>query len=129
MDKDDVLMVDDLITYKEAMLDIDSDKWLKAMKSKMDSMYTNQVWNLVEPFERIKPIGCKWVFKRKIDMDGKIQTYKARLVAKDYNQRQGVDFGKTFSHVAMIKSIRIILAVTAYHDYEIWQKGCQNCIP
>ena len=91
------------------------------MKFEMDSMYTNQVWNLVEPPEEIKPIGCKWVFKRKTDMDGKVQMYKARLVTKDYCQRQGVDFDETFSFVAMIKSIRIMLAIATYHDYEIWQ--------
>ena len=48
-------------------------------------------------------------------------TYKARLVAKGYRQRQGVDYDEIFSHVAMIKSIRILLTIAAYHDYEIWQ--------
>ena len=42
----------------------------------MDAMYVNQVWTLVDPLERVKLIGCKWVFKRKIDMDGKVQMYK-----------------------------------------------------
>ncbi|KAL4361537.1 hypothetical protein GQ457_04G016670 [Hibiscus cannabinus] len=63
------------------------------MRSEMDSMSENQVWTLVEPPEGIKPIGCKWVFKKKTDMDGNVQTYKGRLVAK----------------------------VAAFHDYEIWQ--------
>ena len=54
-------------------------------------------------------------------MDGNVQTYKARLVAKGFRQRQGVDYDETFSPVAMIKSIRILLAIAAYHDYEIWQ--------
>lgn len=103
------------------MLDIDSEKWLEAMKSEMDAMDTNQVWTLVDPPEGIKPIGCKWVFKRKTDVDGKVQTFKARLVAKGYKQRQGIDFEETFSPVAMLKSIRILLAIAAYHDYEIWQ--------
>ena len=54
-------------------------------------------------------------------MDGNIQVYKARLVAKGFRQVQGVDYDETFSPVAMLKSIRIILAIAAYHDYEIWQ--------
>ena len=62
------------------------------MKSQMDSMYTNQVWTLVDALEGIKPIGCKWVFKKKTDVDGNVQTYKARLVAKGYRQRHGVDY-------------------------------------
>ncbi|KAL4360754.1 hypothetical protein GQ457_04G019050 [Hibiscus cannabinus] len=63
------------------------------MRSEMDSMSDNQVWSLVEPPEGIKHIGCKWVFKKKTDMDGNVQTYKGRLVAK----------------------------VVEFHDYEIWQ--------
>ncbi|KAM2527672.1 hypothetical protein TB1_024900 [Malus domestica] len=107
--------------YTEAMSDIDSKRWQEAMKSEMDSMYQNQVWTLVDPPEGIVPIGNKWVFKRKIGVDGNVETYKARLVAKGYRQREGIDYEETFSHVAMIKSIRILLAIAAYHDYEIWQ--------
>ena len=54
-------------------------------------------------------------------MDGNVQTYKCRLVAKRYRQRHGVDYDEIFSPVAMIKSIRIMLAIAVYFDYEIWQ--------
>ncbi|KAK8665988.1 hypothetical protein V6N13_006141 [Hibiscus sabdariffa] len=84
-------------------------------------MSENQVWTLVEPPEGIKPIGCKWVFKKKTDMDGNVQTYKGRLVAKGFRQIHDVDYDETFSPVAMFKSIRILLAIAAFHDYEIWQ--------
>ena len=84
-------------------------------------MSDNQVWDLVEPTAGVKTIGCKWVFKVKTDMDGRPQTYKARLVAKGYRQIHGIDYDETFSPVAMVKSICILLAITAYHDYEIWQ--------
>ncbi|KAM1772047.1 hypothetical protein ACFX11_046791 [Malus domestica] len=107
--------------YIEAMSNIDSKRWQEAMKSEMDSMYQNQVWTLVDPPEGIVPVGNKWVFKRKIGVDGNVETYKARLVAKGYRQRERIDYEETFSPVAMIKSIRILLAIAAYHDYEIWQ--------
>ncbi|KAK8600564.1 hypothetical protein V6N12_050417 [Hibiscus sabdariffa] len=90
----DVILVDqdEPKTYQEAMSSPDSEKWLEAMRSKMDSMSNNQVWTLVEPLEGIKPIGCKSVFQKKTDMDGNVQTYKGRLVAKaafhDYEIRQ-----------------------------------------
>ncbi|KAM2676504.1 hypothetical protein EV1_003163 [Malus domestica] len=106
--------------YTKAMSDIDSKRWQEAMKSEMDSMYQNQVWTLVDPPEDVH-VGNKWVFKRKIDVNGNVETYKARLVAKGYRQREGIDYEETFSPVAMIKSIRIFLAIAAYHDYEIWQ--------
>ena len=52
-------------------------------------------------------------------MDGKMTVYKARLVAKGFKQILGVDYDETFSPVAMFKSIRILLAIAAFHDYEI----------
>ncbi|KAL4361336.1 hypothetical protein GQ457_04G018620 [Hibiscus cannabinus] len=116
-----ISQADEPKTYQEAVASPDSEKWLEAMRSKMDSMSENQVWTLVEPPEGIKPIGCKWVFKKKTDMDGNIQTYKGRLVDKGFRQIHGVDYDETFSPVAMFKSIRILLAVAAFHDYEIWQ--------
>jgi transposase InsO family protein len=116
-----VLDTEDPLTYAEAMASPDSAEWLGAMQSEMQSMYDNQVWNLVDPPVGIKPIENKWVFKRKSDMDGNLTTYKARLVAKGFKQIQGVDYDETFSPVAMFKSIRIILAIAAFHDYEIWQ--------
>ena len=54
-------------------------------------------------------------------MEGNIVTYKARLVAKGYRQKEGIDYDETFSPVAMLKSIRILLAIAAHYDYEIWQ--------
>ncbi|KAK8653271.1 hypothetical protein V6N13_127280 [Hibiscus sabdariffa] len=127
----DVILVDqdEPKTYQEAVASSDSEKWLEAMRSEMDSMSENQVWTLVEPPEGIKPIGCKWVFKKKTDMDGNVQTYKGRLVAKGFRQIHGVDYDETFSHVAMFKSIRILLAVAAFHDYEIWQMDVKNRFP
>ena len=96
------------------------------MKSEMNFMYENQVWTLVDPPKEIKPIGCKWVFKKKTDMKGKVVTYKARLVAKGYRQKQGGDYDETFSHVPMPKSIRILLVIVAHYDYEKWKMGVKT---
>ena len=119
----DVLLLDDAEpkTYEEAVMGPDSEKWLEAMRSELKSMADNQVWNLVEPIGEVRPIECKWVFKKKIDIDGNVHIYKARLVAKGFCQIQGVDYDETFSPVAMLKSIWILLAIAAYHDYEVWQ--------
>ena len=84
-------------------------------------MYDNLVWTLVDIIPGQRTVGCKWIFRKKTDMDGKAHTYKARLVAKGYTQTQGIDYDETFSPVAKIKSIRIMLAIAAFHDYEIWQ--------
>ncbi|GJU16609.1 retrotransposon protein, putative, ty1-copia subclass, partial [Tanacetum coccineum] len=113
--------LDEPANYKEAMASPKAAKWKEAMKSEIQSMYDNQVWNLVDTTPGLKTVGCKWIFKKKTDMDGKVHTYKARLVAKGYTQTHGIDYEETFSPVAKIKSIRIMLAIAAFHDYEIWQ--------
>ncbi len=59
--------------------------------------------------------------KKNTDIDGNVQTYKGRLFAKGFHQVHDVDYDTTFSPVAMFKSIRILLAIAAFHDYEIWQ--------
>ena len=107
---------DEPTTYHEAMMSPYSKKWLQAMKSEMQSMYDNQVWNLVDPPEGAKVIGCKWVHKIKHDM-----TFKSRLDAKGFKQTHGIDYDETFSPVVMLKSIRILLAIVVYYDYGIWQ--------
>ena len=111
----------DPTSYQEAMADSDSSHWVKAMKTEMESMDSNQVWELVEPPANIKPIGCKWVYKRKRGSDGKVETFKARLVAKGFTQKEGIDYEETFSAVAMLKPIRILLSIATCLDYEIWQ--------
>jgi len=119
----ELLLLDDdePTNYAEAMMDPDSEKWQSAMRFEIDSMGDNQVWNLVDPPDRVRPIECKWIYKKKKDMDGNVHVYKAQLVTKGFRQVQGVDYDETFSPVAMLKSIRIILAIAAYFDYEIWQ--------
>ena len=91
------------------------------MKSEMESIVINGVWTLIDPPKEIKPIGCKQIFKRKRGANGKIETYKAHLVAKDYRQHYGIDYDEMFSPVVMLKFIRIMLAVAVHLDYEIWQ--------
>ena len=57
------------------------------MKFEIDSMYSNQVWNLIDVPKGVTPIGCEWVYKTKIGVDGQVETYKVRLVAQDFRQK------------------------------------------
>ncbi|GJZ61773.1 retrotransposon protein, putative, ty1-copia subclass [Tanacetum coccineum] len=107
--------------YQAVLSDPESDKWLEAMNAEMQSMKDNQVWNLVDLPPNCKIVRSKWLFKKKTDMDGNIHTYKARLVAKGFTQTYEVDYEETFSPVADIKAIRILIAIATYYDYEIWQ--------
>jgi Reverse transcriptase (RNA-dependent DNA polymerase) len=79
-----VFDVEDPLTYVEAVDRPNSNKWLETMRSEIQSMYDNTVWNLVAPPVGVKLIANKWVFKRKIGMDSNMTVYKARLVAKSF---------------------------------------------
>ncbi|GJZ10294.1 retrotransposon protein, putative, ty1-copia subclass [Tanacetum coccineum] len=107
------------VNYKAALLDPKSDKWLDAMNAEMQSIKDNQVWRLVDLPPNCKTVGRKWLFKKKTDMDGNVHTYKDRLVANGFTQTFGVDYKETFSPVADIRAIRILIAITTFYDYEI----------
>ena len=99
------------------------DKYLgnlqSAMKVEIEFMYSNHVWELVELSVNVKLIDCKWVYKRKRGFDGLVETFIARLVAKGFTQKKGIDYKETFSPVAMLKSIQVLLSIAAHFDYEI----------
>ncbi|GJU11970.1 retrotransposon protein, putative, ty1-copia subclass [Tanacetum coccineum] len=89
-------------------------------------MKDNDVWDLVDLPPNSKTVGRKWLFKKKTDTDGAIHTFKARLVAKGFTQTYEVDYEETYSLVADIIAIRILIAIAAFYDYEIWQMNVKT---
>ena len=109
----------DPVSFSEAIGSSDSDKWIDAMNDELRSMDQNKVWELVELPERYKTVGCKWVFKTKRDSKGNIERHKAKLVAKGFTQKWGIDFKETFSPISKKDSLRIIMALVAHFDLEL----------
>ncbi|KAK1696021.1 hypothetical protein QYE76_012718 [Lolium multiflorum] len=84
-----VYLVDDTPTsISEAYASQDADYWKEAVRSEMDSILANGTWEVTDRPYGCKPVGCKWVFKKKLRPDGTIEKYKARLVAKGYTQKE-----------------------------------------
>jgi hypothetical protein len=75
-------------------------KWREAMEEELKSMSSNDVWDLVEMLDGAKRVGYKWVYKIKYDFKGKIKRFKARLIAKGFTQREGIDYIETFSPIS-----------------------------
>ncbi|PKI59228.1 hypothetical protein CRG98_020391 [Punica granatum] len=84
-------------TYGEAMASRDAAFWKEAINDEMDSILFNNTWVLVDLPQGSKPIGCKWVFKRKNNPTGGSPTFKARLMAKGFRQNKGLHYFDTYA--------------------------------
>ncbi|GJX22789.1 zinc finger, CCHC-type containing protein [Tanacetum coccineum] len=71
--------------------------------------------------DAMKPLGCKWIFKRKLNVDGTVEKFKARLVIQGFKQKSGIDYFDTYALVARISVIRLLIALASIHSLIIHQ--------
>jgi hypothetical protein len=96
------------------------------MKAEIDALEDNNTWKLVDlPLGKCA-IGCKWFYKVKLKADGSLERYKAQLVAKGYNQSEGLDYYETFSPVAKLTTVRCLLVVAAEKDWYLHKLDVNN---
>ncbi|GJS82422.1 zinc finger, CCHC-type containing protein [Tanacetum coccineum] len=108
-------------TYDEAMQSRDAAFWKEAIDDEIGSIMENNTWILSNLPSGCKPLGCKWIFKRKMKVDGTIDKFKARLVIQVFKQKEGIDYFDTYAPVARITTIRFLLALAAIHNLVIHQ--------
>ncbi|GKA23983.1 zinc finger, CCHC-type containing protein [Tanacetum coccineum] len=108
-------------TYNEAMQSRDAAFWKEAIDDEIGSIMENNTWVLSDLPPGCKPLGCKWIFKRKMKVDGTIDKFKARLVIQGFRQKEGIDYFDTYAPVARITTIRLLLALAAIHNLVIHQ--------
>ena len=108
-------------TVSEALSYPGREEWKSAMEMEMNSIYSNDVWDLVELPANRRAIGSKWVFKEKTRDDGTIERYKARLVAQGFSQQPGLDYEETFCPVIRYESLRSLIAIAAQKDLQLHQ--------
>ena len=99
----------------------DASFWKEAINDEMDSIMSNQTWELVDLPLGSKLIRRKWVFQRKYHTNDMIQTFKVRLVAKGYKQKEGIDYFDSYVSMAIITSIRIFFVLTSIHNLFVHQ--------
>jgi hypothetical protein len=102
-------------TILEAFASANINDWKEAVHNKMDLILSNGTWELVDRPYGCKPVGCKWVFRKKIRPNGNIDKYKAMLVAKGYTQKEGKDFFDTYSPIGRLTTIHILLSLATPH--------------
>ncbi|GJV50917.1 retrovirus-related pol polyprotein from transposon TNT 1-94 [Tanacetum coccineum] len=99
----------------------DSSFWKEAMNDEMDSIIGNNIWILVDLPPGSKAIKIKWIFKRKLRVDGSIENFKARLVANGFTQKEGLDYFDTYAPVSRTTTIRILIALASINKLIIHQ--------
>ncbi|GJZ66970.1 retrovirus-related pol polyprotein from transposon TNT 1-94 [Tanacetum coccineum] len=102
------------------------ESWIVAMQEELNQFVANDVWELVPQPRNMTIIGTKWVFRNKLDENGVVSRNKARLVAQGYNQQQGIDYDETYSPVARLESIRILLAYACALDFKLFQMDVKS---
>lgn len=108
-------------SYEEALASPQRQQWIQAMKEEFDSLKLNDTWELTQLPKGRECISTKWVFKIKRGHDGEVNRFKARLVARGFSQKKGLDYFETFAPVVKLTSVRFLLALIAHWDLEAIQ--------
>jgi len=111
------------VRFEEAVVD---EKWKKAMDEEIVAIERNNTWELSELPQGARPIGVKWVFKKKMNAQGEIERYKARLVAKGYRQREGVDYVEVFAPVTRMETVRLLISIATQNKWPIFQMDVKS---
>lgn len=105
-------------TYLEAK---GTSEWEQAMEAEFQSLQKNHTWTLSDLPARKKSISCKWVYKVQYKADRTLDKYKARLVARGFSQKEGIDYEETFAPIAKMSTIRLVLALAAQFNWKVHQ--------
>ena len=96
------------------------------MTIEYESLMKNKTWSLVPLPIGKNLVGCKQVYRTKFTIEGQIEKYKYRLVAKGFNKLEGIDYNETFAPVAKMNTIRTILSIASYYKWEIHQMDVKS---
>lgn len=100
--------------------------WRKAMNDELEALKQNNTWTIVKLPPEKNCVGCRWTYKIKYNSDGFISKYKARLVAKGYTQKEGIDFYETFSPIAKMVTVKMLIALAASKNWFLNQLDVNN---
>ncbi|GJU98562.1 ribonuclease H-like domain-containing protein [Tanacetum coccineum] len=110
-------------SYEEAAL---NKNWVQAMNEEMQALYENNTWDLVDLPRNRKAIGSKWVYKTKLKSTSEIDRYKDRLVAKGFNQKEGIDYEETFCPVVKMGTVRCLISLVVQNGWCLFQLDVNN---
>lgn len=100
--------------------------WNGAMKEEVDTCEETETFSLVPLPKDVKPLGSRWVHRVKLNSDGTFKCFRSRLVAKGYEQEEGVDFLETYSPVVRTATVRMVLHLAVTEKWSIKQLDVKN---
>ena len=109
------------LTFTEAMESEERDQWIEALEDEIQSLHKNKTWTLVKRQPGMNVIKNKWVFRIKRKGDGSVDRFRARLVAKGFSQKPGIDYEETFAPVARYETIRTLFSLVASEGLQVTQ--------
>ncbi|GJY00913.1 retrovirus-related pol polyprotein from transposon TNT 1-94 [Tanacetum coccineum] len=117
--EDETLEIDEIVNIKESRNHPLEN--IIAMQEELNQFIANDVWELVPQPKNMTIIGTKWVLRNKLDENDVVSQNKDRLVAQGYNQQEGIVYVETYSLVARLESIRLLLAYACALDFNLFQ--------
>jgi hypothetical protein len=105
---------------------IQKKEWADSMTEEYQCITKNDVWEIVPRPKRKDAVSSKWIFKIKHVVDGSIEIYKERFVARGFSQKEGIDYEEMFAHVARYTSIKTIIALAAKMKWKLHQMGMKT---
>ena len=105
---------------------LENEGWIEALNEEIEKIKKNKTWSLVPRPKDNNVIGPKWIFRNKLNEKGEVTRNKARLACKSYAQEEGFDYGETFSLVARLEGVRILLAYATQKGFKIYQMDVKS---
>jgi len=102
------------------------DGWIIAMQEELNQFQRNDVWDLVAKPDHKNIIRTKWVFRKKLNEQGEVERNKVRLISQGYNQQEIIDYNETFSQVARLEAIMVLLSYAVNHDIILYQMDVKS---
>lgn len=103
-----------------------NEEWENAMREGISALKKNETWDLVPLPAGVKPISCKWVYKVKRRSDGSVEG--ARLVVSAFSQQYGIYYDETFSPVAKMTTVRVLISLATSKSWRLWQMDVKNAL-
>ncbi|KAL0554130.1 hypothetical protein IC582_008044 [Cucumis melo] len=118
--------LDSTIIPKNIYTALECPEWKNTVMEEIKALEKNKTWEICALPKGHKTVGCKWVFSLKYKADGTLDRHKARLVAKGFTQTYGIDYSETFSPVAKLNTVRVLLSVAVNKDWPLYQPDVKN---